>query len=415
MLHDLQVDWRYSFARASRLEPDRRLYTYTVDDAGARELSQAAGDFERLFGDLKDDTHQAALDVTQPFDVWSGLTAKGKAGGMVYFRDRESEVRRFEFRGSLDPEVRALPTPDQIYTPERIEESVNLVESTQAQDAYTAQFRLSAAYAMLELPVHETLDLMGGARIEHAVISVTSFDQFNAKAPPDVAELNNTDVLPAFTATWRFIEDLQLRAGYGRTLNRPDLRELSSSAYFDVETASTFIGQPMLKRATIDNVDVRAEWYLSSDEVFSIGGFYKHFKDPIETVFRPSADIAYTLQNSDKAELFGLEAEARKRLGFIVPALDALYIASNFSLIKSEVSYTLEGMAQTTRPLQSQSPWVLNLQLGVPELPSHSPQPVGQLAANIEIIPAGNTAWSETALGGVVAGFEAGTLSATLQ
>jgi len=363
-LNDLQLDWRYSFAQATRKEPDRRDYLYSDSGQGDYELSQSAGDFERQWGELTDTSNQVALDLTQPFDIWSNLKAKAKIGGLMFFRNRDSKVRRFEYQGSLDPATLTLPI-DQIYSPQRISSgAVNLTETTFAADAYSANMRLNAAYAMLEIPLLPSLDIMGGARMEQAEITVTSFDQFNPLAGAEKAKLNNTDVLPAVTVTWRFAEDFQLRAGYGKTVNRPDLRELSRSAYYDIETASTFAGVPTLKRALIDNVDGRIEYYFSSDEVFSVGAFYKRFKDPIETVFRNSADVLYTLQNSDKATLYGIEFEGRKRLGFIADALDAVFFAGNFSWIESEVDYTPDGLKKTSRPLQSQSPWVVNAQLG---------------------------------------------------
>jgi outer membrane receptor protein involved in Fe transport len=365
-LNDFQIDWRYSYARASRNEPDRRDYLYQGQDDGSFELSQAPADFERQWGTLTDNTHQGGLDLTQPFSTWAKLKGKLKAGGLIFSRKRDSDVRRFDFRGVLTEDVRKLPVED-IYTRERIESvdnPITLREATQAQDAYTAKFTLGAAYGMFELPLFERLDLMGGVRMEHANISVTSFDQFDPMAGPMVARLNNTDVLPAFTATYRFIDDFQLRAGYGRTVNRPDLRELSSSAYYDVETASTFLGQPNLKRARIDNADARLEWYYSSDEVFSVGAFYKKFDDPIETVVKTSADYAFTLQNSDSAKLFGFELEARKRFQFLHKALEQVYLAANFSWIDSTVTYRIEGQGSDSRPLQSQSPWVVNAQLG---------------------------------------------------
>ena len=56
-----------------------------------------------------------------------------------------------------------------------------------------------------------------------------------------VRRLQTADVLPAATVTQPLSKDdaerpMQLRLGYGRTVNRPDLRELSPSTYFDPRT-----------------------------------------------------------------------------------------------------------------------------------------------------------------------------------
>jgi outer membrane receptor protein involved in Fe transport len=171
-------------------------------------------------------------------------------------------------------------------------------------------------------------------------------------------------VLPAATVTYRFIDDFQLRSGYSRTLNRPDLRELSSSQYDDIEANAVLRGSAALQRASIDSFDMRLEWYLTNDEVLSVGGFYKHFDKPIELTVQPGAEIIYTFQNADSARTFGLELDARKRLTFLGSAFEPLYLAANFAWIDSEVGITLESGRRYERPLQSQSPWVVNAQLG---------------------------------------------------
>jgi TonB-dependent receptor len=171
-------------------------------------------------------------------------------------------------------------------------------------------------------------------------------------------------VLPAATLTWRIIEDVQLRAGYNRTLNRPDLRELSSAKYYDIVTSAEYVGNSDLKRALIDSYDSRLEWYYTSDETFSVAGFYKKFHDPIESVRGNTGEVQYTLQNTDQAKLYGIELEARKRFDFIHSKLDPLYIAGNVAIIRSKVNLTRSDGVDYSRPLQGQSPWVVNLQFG---------------------------------------------------
>jgi outer membrane receptor protein involved in Fe transport len=364
-LHDLLAEWRYSYARASRLEPDRRDYIYSAP-RGTQDyalLSGGSGN-QRLWGDLDDVTHEGQLDLTQPFDIWSGLEAKVKAGGLVYSRTRDASVRRFEYNVTgLPNEVMALPL-SQILTPENIGTRAAFREVSLPNDTYDASMNLQAGYGMLELPVIESLELMAGARVEHAIIEVSTFDPFAVNAPAMKARLDDVDVLPAATATLKFLEDFQARAGYSRTLNRPDLRELSSATFNDVEANALLLGSTELKRAVIDNYDLRLEWYYTSDEVFSVGAFAKQFTDPIEVTIRPGAETILSFANSPKARTMGLEFEGRKRFDFIDSRLDALYLATNFSLITSEVEIELQNGGVYKRPLQSQSPWVMNAQLG---------------------------------------------------
>ena len=363
-LNELTVDWRYAFARSGRYEPDRRDYEYSRAAGTGMFQLVSGGSTQRLWGDLNDTTHEGQLDLALPIDIWSKLTAKIKAGALVYERRRDAWVRRFEYLVSgLSPDMLTL-SPSQIFTPENIGPRAQFREVSRQNDTYDASMALRAGYLMLELPLVEQVELMAGARVEKARIQVTTFDPYAAMSTPERAKLDNVDVLPAGTLTYRFIEDWQLRAGYSRTLNRPDLRELSSSQYDDIEANAVLRGSADLKRATIDSYDLRLEWYFTSDEVFSVGGFYKQFDDPIELSVQPGAEIIYTFANTDSARSLGLELDARKRFDFIAPSLDELYLAGNFAWIDSEVGIDLVNGGTYKRPLQSQSPWVLNLQLG---------------------------------------------------
>ena len=124
------------------------------------------------------------------------------------------------------------------------------------------------------------------------------------------------------------------------------------------------MGNENLKRAIIDSYDTRVEWYYTSDEVFSVGGFYKHFDDPIEIKWQNSTDVVFTPENTNEAKLLGLELEGRKRFNFIHEKLDPMYLAGNFTYMRSRVNLTSNMGEDYHRPLQGQSPWVVNLQLG---------------------------------------------------
>jgi outer membrane receptor protein involved in Fe transport len=364
-LHDFQIDWRYAFGRANREQPDLRDYLYEYEeDLDAYLISTSSGSNQRFFADLEDDTHEAAIDLVQPFGMWRELEGKLKLGGLFYKRKRDADVRRFEFDMMGLSATQREREPAEIFSMDSIGNGVSLEETTLANDTYGAEMQIEAGYGMLELPLHESFSLMGGARLEHAQINVTTYDLFSPDQPPTLAKLDDTDVLPAATVTWRFGEDFQLRGGYSKTLNRPDLRELSPSRFKDVETNATFVGNAGLKRARIDNYDGRLEWYYTVDELFSIGGFYKTFVDPIEATIAPAAGTVLSLANANEAVVMGLEFEGRKRFDFISEALETVYVAGNLSLIQSEVAIDLPGGEQSKRSLQSQSPWVVNAQLG---------------------------------------------------
>jgi outer membrane receptor protein involved in Fe transport len=363
-LRDFEVDWRYAFGQASRYEPARRAYTYAPEGED-QEYNFATGSTTNasVYSDLTDRTHEGQIDLAQPFGLWRQLEGKVKGGALFYRRDREADSRTFEYVVSDSVEPRNVP-PDEVITDANIGNGIEFREVTRPTDSYNAWMQVEAGYLNLDLPLHKRLDVSGGARLEHARIETKTFDPFGDEtSKPQYARLDNLDVLPSAMATWRFIDDFQARFGYSRTLNRPDFRELSSSRYYDLESNMLWVGNENVKRALIENFDVRLEWYYTPDEVFSIGGFLKRFDDPIEAKLDPGQEVVYTVHNVDEAISYGFEVEGRKRFGFLAKVLNPLYLASNFSLIDSHVDVpTNDGTYD--RPLQGQSPWVINAQLG---------------------------------------------------
>ena len=102
---------------------------------------------------------------------------------------------------------------------------------------------------MLDLSI-DNWRFIGGARVEADSQRVETFDPFDRTAPTGVStRLDNTDLLPAFSVVYRLDNDMNLRGGYGRTLNRPEFRELSPFEFTDVVGGRAVVGNPELVRA----------------------------------------------------------------------------------------------------------------------------------------------------------------------
>ena len=122
-----------------------------------------------------------------------------------------------------------------------------------------------------------------------------------------------------------------------------------------------------LKRAVIHNVDLRWEWYPSEGESISFGGFYKEFLDPLESVVLAGSDKLKFIMNAEGARNFGLELDFRKSLEFIHKAIRDLFVAGNATWVFSRVripDITTVVQTNKNRPLQGQSPFVVNVQIG---------------------------------------------------
>ena len=173
---------------------------------------------------------------------------------------------------------------------------------------------------------------------------------------------DNNDFFPSVNATWHLADAHQLRASYGRSVNRPEFREVSPSVFYDFDLSSSVQGNTALKSCYIDNVDLRYEWYPAKGDQVSLAAFYKHFDSPIEWTYTVTGgtDQVYSYVNAKSATSYGLELDIRKNLAFM--HLPDFTLVFNGSLIKSRVHFPA-GSRQKSRPMQGQSPYLVNLGL----------------------------------------------------
>ena len=172
------------------------------------------------------------------------------------------------------------------------------------------------------------------------------------------------DFLPSFNLTLSPNNKHNIRLAGSRTVARPEFREIAPFSFYDYELNYSVNGNPDLTRTAVTNADIRYEFYPRGGEAISIGAFYKDFRDPIELRLDPSSVLDrrnYGYSNADKAYSVGAELEIRKGLDFIGEAFSNFNLFSNITYIYSKV--TLQGSVTSTRPLQGQSPYLVNLGL----------------------------------------------------
>jgi outer membrane receptor protein involved in Fe transport len=139
---------------------------------------------------------------------------------------------------------------------------------------------------------------------------------------------------------------------------RPELRELAALTLYDFELNSAVQGNPNLVRTKMTNADLRYELYPRSGEAITVGVFYKYFDNPIEQNLQQGGAI-FEFQNPEKATAYGVELEFRKKIDMI-DAFRNFTLQANGAYIKSQVTDSKRNIA---RPLQGQSPYLLNVGL----------------------------------------------------
>jgi hypothetical protein len=358
LLSGSRVDWQVAYSNAKRDEPDLRetLYEYrrSRDQFVLADESQSG---YRMFTNLNDDVWQGDVHWTTIFRQWGGLPASFKLGPSIVYRQRDFTTRRFRFNPRNTSLVDLSLPPESLFVPENLDgRAFELAENTRATDAYDADQIILAGYAMVDLPLSGALRLVGGARVERSEQNVNTFDLFDPTAAPIQSSLDNTDVLPGMNLVYSW-GDMNLRAAYSHTVNRPEFRELAPFEFTDVVGGRAVAGNPALRRALIKNVDLRWEWFPGPTEVVAVSLFLKDFTDPIERVVEPTAQLRTSYRNALGASNKGVELEVRKELGA------HFFVGLNYSLVDSSIELaSAAGEVQTSleRPLEGQSKHLLN-------------------------------------------------------
>ncbi|MGD8177206.1 TonB-dependent receptor domain-containing protein [Marinimicrobium sp. ARAG 43.8] len=357
----------------------------SFDGANSRAVSYR-------FSDLQDNVDSNGFSVTMPIttDSWDiKLT-----GGMDYWQ-KSRAYRQYEFYlgstslGNSDPlftqELSDILANENILNPD------NGFQVTNSQDnanSYIAANKVNAAFGQLDVTWDYTWRLVVGSRWEdYQQVNLpwepvkydgSQFPGMDSTNPEVIADYfqnvtyADDEVFNSVALTWMlqdfWAEDFQLRASFGETTVRPDLREISSASYFDPITDIVVNGNPNVVPSQIDNYDLRAEWFFSGGDNFTLSLFYKDIVNPIEMFEGAATDdnIRAEIHNGDSAELYGLEVEFLKQLGSLSPMLDPFFVQGNFTFMDQELVAGNNADAPTNpvRPMQGASDVVSNLILG---------------------------------------------------
>jgi len=374
----VEIDWRSAFAYSTQDIPDARTSSYELQNQPALFSTQPPSG-TRVFFDIEETMSDSAVDFIVPFktalpftDVWSGLPGKFKFGPAYTFRDRTSNLRQFSYRpGNQD----LSQPPEVVLNPELIDEGDLLFqETTSKADSFKATEEIIGGYGMFDVPLWKDLvRLVAGVRTEYSFIRLRTFTQ--GVEPSNVTFntttiINNTDPLPGINLIVTPRSDMNVRAGYSQTVSRPEFRELSPIQFPEPQGLRTTLGNPDLVEASVDNIDLRWEWFFSPLELVSASFFYKLLDKPIEQVLVPiGSTYANSFENAKDGTLWGFELEGRKNFGFLADDLAPVNVSVNVAYINSDVELEPQTgplqvpLTTPNHPLQGQSPYVINAAL----------------------------------------------------
>ena len=400
------LEWQATVSQADRYAPDRREYDFTATQSATDPAGLKAGyDFQtpnnqqaslfrgfilepgtiiRRYDDLVDDNFDVSADLT--WDVFDSGASFGqiKAGFQLIYRERDSDSATYGFNVNQirDDLLRTenLLVSDVVYTCDGgnnrpgcqpggeggISSSPNtglvFVDKTLASDSYDAELEYNSAYAMYDHTFNSVWQVIVGGRYETYEQTTDTFSlQGEQGAVQSV--IDEDSFLPSLGVNWFISDAHQLRFAVSQTVARPDFKEAANATFYDNEFNFRVRGNPFLEISDIINADLRWEWYLSEVDSLSVAVFYKDMDKPIERVVQAASGTAgnsRTFQNSDSAELYGIELDGRFEFALGDGYDQTLFLSFNAAFIESEVT----AQNQDDRALQGQPEYTANLIFG---------------------------------------------------
>jgi len=403
-------EWQATLSQADRYAPDRREFDFTAASSATDPKSlKAQYDFQRANDEQSDLFHGFILEpgtITRRYDelVDDNLDLSGRitwdvfddgasfsqltAGLQLISRERDSDSSTYGFNVNQvrDDLLRTdnLLVSDVIYSCDTATENPKcnsgvqggisnnpntglvFVDKTLASDSYDAELEYNSAYLMYDHTFDSVWQVIVGARYESYEQTTDTFSLQGEQGP--VRSLIDEDsLLPSIGVNWFITDTNQLRLALSQTVARPDFKEAANATFYDNEFNFRVRGNPFLEISEIINADLRWEWYLSEMDSLSVALFYKDMDKPIERVVQAASGTAgnsRTFQNSDAAELYGIEVDGRFEFLLGDGYDQTLFLAFNAAFIESEVT----AQNQPNRALQGQPEYTANLIIGYDSL-----------------------------------------------
>jgi len=370
--HDLGfAELRYSgsWARAHEEIPDRTYIDLSRTNSVLDELSP--GEVENLSSrtsfesvsnpltldqfeykprDTEENSFSGSVDLTVPLDLREGSTVS--VGGKIDARDRE--FFDFDTGGEVTEntpddmrifEDGAFPFPD-VRFGDSIIDDLNLsrpldvnMGPRDSEENYEASEQIWAGYAMNTTDWTDQLQSVIGLRVEG-----TTHD-YNHLATGREGDGSYVSLFPSVHLTYRFADDMQVRAAATRGLSRPDYEDLVPFRSIDDDAREISRGNPDLDPSFAQNYDLMFERYGDRLGFFSVGVFAKFFEDAIVTegvreTINGQEFIVFRPINGGKADLYGIEVATTQSLGNLgLSSLQSFGVDANYTYNYSEADF----------------------------------------------------------------------------
>ena len=361
-----------SYVKTSFQQPDRKFITGTKVNENEINMSYGGNNLNRQYLDVKGNFYYSSL---LEYNLKFGENEKSNVLSIGYnssLNDMQSTYRFFSGRRNIENNYTAnLSTIS-----ENINGDINngiLYVQEESNGDYKVKLNqfVNAGYINLFMTFGEKWNLNAGIRGESSTRTIKYREQGD---PFGSAYRKKTDdkldVLPSINAKRILNENSNLRVSLAKTITRPVAMELLPINYINADGTSES-GNPDLKDSENYNLDFKYELFPNTKELFAVGVFGKIINNPIERVFKPTANSGgqiTTFKNSEQAVIYGAEIEMLFQLSRINESLANFSLGFNTSLMSTDVKIDLKKQGNelensTNRKLQGASSWLINSDL----------------------------------------------------
>ena len=369
-----KVNWLVSYSKVARRTPFQAI-------SGTSPMTQdnvLAGRNGTMISDnSQENIRSAKFDILQPYKLGEASQNIFKIGFGYLARQRDYTNRLLGFAQAasnnpyeIDNSILSLPY-DQIFLEQNLgvlsngKATILVNDATVPNSAYDASSSTLHAYLMNDQR-YKKFRLIYGVRMEKFTQKLIAVQPGLRSTSVNYTKL---DYCPSANLVYSATDKSNIRLSYSKTLNRPEYRELAQFGFPDYLSGFFVSGDSTLTRARLHNFDVRYEIFPGRAQLLSVSAFHKEIQNPIEfstSAFYPSE--AQYIQ-SKSATISGAEVEFRALLSTLFNIKNEKSLLNNFTLsgnstfAKSSVTVGVTTDSIKSRPLQGQSPYIINFAL----------------------------------------------------
>jgi len=393
------VDWRVSFSEAVFDQPDKTQFSaYWLppsndnlpDLPGAwialrPSESTGLGWAQHIWQKVTESSTQLAGNLKLPF--LSELERDGYAKFGFFGDAVERSYTQESFSNADDPDAFYISGWDDPWSAVFAGQDHPMFASIYDVD-YDGQQRIGAVYGMVDMPLGEQFNLIGGARVESTSLQTQVYGESGATwfppgglvpisfaGDPTAADVDfrQSDLLPQIGAKWSPDERWTVTVNAARTVARQTFRELTPILQQEFLGGPIFIGNPDLTMSELENWDVRLDLTPFEGGLLSFSWFSKEITSPIETVQEVAPEFTYTtVQNYPKGTIDGIEIDLRQDFATVAewmtgfkPGMNATFIESSVDLPTGPGSLSQElgaiGFPTSSRDMTNTPEYLFNV------------------------------------------------------